>query len=307
MEDSSLEHVETVAIDDSSDANSLNNAPQPPVNSKPPKPFRSFPHINWRVVIIIFAFLLLSGIAANVAISRKKTNSTTKTINVTTQTLDNGTLTKLSKQLGRNGEVNQQLTITPSTLFKSDVTVQGSNTINGDLFVKGSSTLLGPVATGSNLSVGGGLSVARNASIGGSLSVSGSITAGSLNVGSINLTNLSLAGNITVGGHIISTGTQPTVRASVAAGNGSASIAGNDTSGVVTINTGNGEVLAGELAVINFRTTYGLAPRILLTPVNPESAQLSYYVTEAAQLFTIDTATVPAKNTQYKFNYLVVQ
>jgi cytoskeletal protein CcmA (bactofilin family) len=262
------------------------------------------------IILVVLALLVIlaSGIGLTIVIHHTRAPATIKTITINTQSLDSGTLHTLTTQLAKTGQVQQQLTISPNTLFKNNVTVQGAGTIDGDLTVKGSTNLLGPVATGNNLAVGNGLTVGHNASIGGSLSVAGIITAGSLNVGSINLTTLSLSGNFSWAGHLIANGTVPTVSSGPTIGNGTATVTGNDSLGTVVITAGTSGLLnEGELATIHFHTAYTGTPLVQLTPTDQGAAALQYYVVAAPGFFAIRTVSAPTTTTPYTFTYFVAQ
>jgi hypothetical protein len=249
--------------------------------------------------------VLISGL---VLVVHKPAAKKPQTIVINTQSLDNGTLNKVTAKLGKDNQVQQQLTISPNTLFKNDVNVQKDLSVDGNFSVKGTSNLLGAVATGSNLTVGGGLSVSRNAAVGGSLSVSGAITAGSLNVGSINLSTMSLSGNFSWGGHLISTGTSTTASSGVAIGNGKVVVSGNDSIGQVAITAGNSGLLAnGEFAIVRFHNSYGGTPKVQLTPADQGAAALQYYVVSAPGFFSIRSVSAPTASTPYTFNYFVSQ
>src|SRR4051812_912257 len=88
------------------------------------------PHSPKRTLILkvlsgLLVLVLLAGIGSAFQQSRKSSVKTEKTVTINTQSLDNGTLNKLTTQTSKDGAVQQQLTISPKTLFKSDVTVQG--------------------------------------------------------------------------------------------------------------------------------------------------------------------------------------
>lgn len=222
----------------------------------------------------------------------------TNNVVINTQSLDNGTLNELSPSNG--GEVKQQLTISPNTLFKSDVLVQGSTQLLKDLTVGGNVNIQNAATVRDSLTVGRALAVGTN------LTVNGAISAASLNVGSINISSINISGSLVFGGHIIPGGATPNGRASNAAGNGSVTISGNDTSGTVTIKTGN-SVGSGELAVINFRSGFNTVPKVQLTPVSESGSSLRYFATKTSGFFTVNTGTPPAPNTTYIFDYLVTQ
>lgn len=257
--------------------------------------------------IIILLLIILLGVGAALLIKDAISKHSNKTVVINTQSLSNGTLNKVTSQLGNEGQVSTQLTITPSTLFKNSVEIQGKTTTDSDLDVggnfntKGSSNLYGPVNARSSLAVQG------SGSYGGNLSVTGLVTAASLSVGSINISTINLSGDINVGGHIIPSGAVPSVSASAASSGGSATITGNDTAGTVTINIGAGKTVAGELAIITFHKAFATTPKVQLTPLNSASAQIFYYVSQSPTFFTVNSAGMPANGASYTFNYLVTQ
>lgn len=247
------------------------------------------------IAIVIAAFLLL----------RKPETKAPTTYVINTQSLDNGTLNELTA--GVDGEVRQQLTISPDTIFKNDVNVQGSLQVDRDLLVGGRTTLQGAVTAADSLTVQRSLTVSGNTSIASNLTVNGQISAASLTVGSLTISSINLSSNLVFAGHIVPGGLTPSARASVAASGGSVNISGNDTAGTVTISVGNGSTVAGEMAIITFRTAFSTTPKVQLTPINPAASGLRYYATRNASLFTVDTSTAPSAGTTYVFDYLVTQ
>jgi cytoskeletal protein CcmA (bactofilin family) len=248
------------------------------------------------IIAVVIIGLILFG-----ATTSKPPKKTTTTVVINTQSLDTGTLNKLESQNSASGSVQQQLTITPNTLFKNDVSVQGNLSANG------TTTIQGAVALNSGLTVHGGLVVSSNTTVGGNLSVNGVITAGSLNVGSLTLASIQLSGSLTIGGHILTTGSAPTAAANLATSGGTVSVSGNDTSGTVTINVGNDALQAGELAVITFHSPYSATPNVQLTPITGPSAALQYFVTRSSSYFSINSALAPTKDGAYVYDYLVTQ
>jgi hypothetical protein len=122
-------------------------------------------------------------------------------------------------------------------------------------------------------------------------------------VGSINATS-----NITVAGHIISSGATPTITAGSGAGTSpTVSISGNDITGTISITTGTSPA-ASTLATITFSTAYGTAPNVLLTPVGSVSASIQYNLGSSSTTnFTLNTGTAPAASTTYTYKYFVIQ
>jgi cytoskeletal protein CcmA (bactofilin family) len=255
--------------------------------------------------VLLIAILVMGLIVCGVVIAvlSKPAKKADTTVIVNTQSLDNGTLNRLTSQLGTNTTVQQQLTISPSTLFKNNIEVQGTATVDKDLTVKGTSTLLGAVTAGSSLAVHGALSVGGSTNLAGNLSVGGLLTAASLNVGSISNSTINLSGNLNLGGHLVPSGTAPHVVPSVAASGGTTTISGNDTAGTVTITVGNGLVQSGEMAIITFNKAFNLTPKVQLTPANEAAANLRYFVTQSPTFFTVRASNTPANGVQYQFNY----
>jgi hypothetical protein len=264
-------------------------------NAAMPDPKRGRSKRLRNIIFILAGAIAIVALILGVYALSKRFPSKKPVTNVTinTQTLDNGTLNELT---ATNGEpASQQLTITPDTLFKNNVTIEK------DLTVKGQTFLQSPVTINKDLAVGG------NVGLGGNLSVNGRISAGDLSVGSITISSLSLSGNLKFDGHFTPTGALPTIKPGIAAGGGTAKIDGNDTAGTITITTGGSTSITGELATITFRTQYTGTPKVHLTPVSAASSKLDYFVTHSAGFFTVETTSVTAAGTTYSFDYLVTQ
>lgn len=264
--------------------------------SKPPQP-----NSRQLRLIAIVVMLVIVGLIGLLIISFSQAKKPAATIVINTQNLDAGTLTKLESQ-NSNGAVAQQLTISPNTLFKNNVDVQGNLTVNGMTHLQGAVTL------NNGLAIGGSLTIANNASIGSNLSVTGLITASGLSVGNLTIASLHSSGDLIFGGHLVATGSTPSVQPGTSAGNGATVIiSGSDTNGTITINTGSSASVAGELALVTFHTAFKLAPHVQLTPLNLDTATVQYYVSRSATFFTVNTASSPKPNTSYSYDYLVSQ
>jgi cytoskeletal protein CcmA (bactofilin family) len=273
-------------------------AQQPP-QDKPPK---------WRAVtpallLRLGAAIILSALVAILFFSRSKPEPRTDPVVLSEEELSN--LRNNTQSPDRTLTVAGHGTFKGSLTVEKDLNVAGKLNLSGDtsiaqlevtgpakfnstLTVDGSASIQGPV------SIGGAITVAGNGSFGGTLAAAG-INAGTMNVSALNL-----------GGHLRSGGLVPTASAGAAAGGGGASVQGNDTAGTVTINTGNGS-LTGILATIRFRTKYGAAPRIVLTPVGSNTAGLRYYADRNADFFSIGTSSATNANQSYSFDYYVIE
>ena len=134
------------------------------------------------------------------------------------------------------------------------------------------------------------------------INVSGTATIANLKV--INAT----VDTLTIGGHIITQGDAPQIQLMSAAGqSASATLAGNDTSGTITLTTGD-QATADDLVKIMFNKAFGAAPRIVLTPVGKDSALVNGYVDQAtANDFMVGVSQAPTSGKVYTFNYQIMQ
>lgn len=292
-EDTSLEVTEPTVVQQQS------LQPAPPAK----KPRRR----KKRQVIAVAGTVLATaavGMSAYSLLQQKQEKPETTYV-INTQSLDNGTLNELTAQA--DGSIKQQLTISPDTIFKNSVTVQGPATVENDLTVRGRTVLQGPTSIENDLSVNRSLTVVGNTSVASNLNVNGQISAASLTVGSLTISSINLSSNLNFAGHLIPNGPSPSPRASTAAGGGSVTVSGNDTSGTIVINTGGNFMTAGELAIVTFQTPFNTTPKVQLTPVNDAASALNYYATRSATFFTVSSSTAASQNRQYVFDYLVTQ
>ncbi len=122
---------------------------------------------------------------------------------------------------------------------------------------------------------------------------------------------ITIAGSLSLSGHIITTGTVPTIAAGAAAcTTPTVSVAGTDTAGLITVTTGTGCAATGNLATLTFATAFGAAPRVVVSPANAVASALQTYIDSAAistTKFDIGTGTVPTSSTTYKWYYHVIQ
>jgi hypothetical protein len=137
----------------------------------------------------------------------------------------------------------------------------------------------------------------------GTLEVTGTATIATLNV----LGNATFAGNITVEGHFIAKGDDPTLETMESLGGGLATVDGNDTAGTITIQTGTNPV-DGELLKVLFNKQYGNPPRVILSPANGHGADLKIFRAGTTnEHFILKSTNEPAANTTYKYDYFIIQ
>jgi hypothetical protein len=155
----------------------------------------------------------------------------------------------------------------------------------------------------------GGNATLANLNVSGTATINDLTVTGAATIADLTVTGSArFAGDITVGGHIITAGGQPTSQPQAAAGTAAAvSVDGTDTTGTITITTGSTPT-AGDLAKILFSQTYGKAPHVVLSASNDKAAALHFYkgVTSATD-FMFTALDAPAPNTTYTFDYVIAQ
>jgi hypothetical protein len=125
------------------------------------------------------------------------------------------------------------------------------------------------------------------------------------------------SGDIVIGGHIITAGTQPTIAVQAAAGQptqnnlseqiSSATITGNDTTGTITITTSSNPT-GSDLANVTFSKAFTGNPHIIITGQDAAStAALVYPSGVSLTGFNISMVNNPAPNTTYTFDYIIAQ
>jgi hypothetical protein len=158
------------------------------------------------------------------------------------------------------------------------------------------------------------------------LNVSSTATIANLQVqtlqvsGDLTVQGLVTVQDITVNGHIITAGNTPTFSALTAAGEHAVvTISGNDTSGTITITTGDpGQAAAGnqpavvgpgkgDIAKLVFGKAYDKPPQVNLTPGNIDAAALRVWSGTSTDYLTISSIDAPTPNTSYTYYYFVRQ
>ena len=299
------------------------------------RPRRSFRPSAKGTIAGIIAILVVIG--ANIGIisfilSHKVKQQAT---NLSTVVTDPSQLGKIGTTEGPAGQ-NVSLVVTPAAQFKNQVTIdktlqvgdklaapnaslatlQAGNSSISQLNVSGASSF-------SDASLRGNLNVAGITNLQGAVSVAKILTAAALNVtgnltvgGSFTTNNFSARSltsisTLTIGGHIVTAGSAPSISAGSCVGGGSVSISGNDAAGTIVISIGQTPCV-GNLATITFRSAFGSTPHILLTPVG-HIGGLQYYVGRSSTGFSISSDSTPDKGGvpptfgNYAFDYEVIQ
>lgn len=266
-----------------------------------------------------------------------QTTSTSSAANTGTVTLSTSALNKLGVSRNPVGNSGEELIVGPNSRFNGTVTV-GSNVsiagqltlnskfsatdasltnlqagttslsslnVNGDgtvsnfnlrqnLAVVGSSTLQGPVTLSQLLTVN------NNANVIGNLAVGGTLT-----VRSFEASSLVSDTSLTIGGHIITAGSQPSYsRGGALRGTDTVSVSGNDASGTVQVNIGAGSSSSGTLIQVSFNNQYGNTPHVVVSPVGNSPG--GFYVNRSSTGFSIAVSNALSYG-GYAFDYIVMQ
>lgn len=277
---------------------------------------------------VIIAILAIN--AAVIFFIMRGQNSASAQGNREEVTLSSESLDKLGVSRNAVGDLGTELIIGPNSRFSGNVTVAGNTTIGGQLQLNSKFTAsdasLAKLQAGdvsvNKLDVNGdvtaaGVNVGRDLAVAGITRLQGAVTmsqiltvnnsvniAGNLAIGgSLSVRNFQV-NTLTIAGHLISTGSAPSVSAAGAAlgSNGTVSISGNDTSGTIGVNIGAGAG-AGCLATVSFRQTYTITPHVVVTGSMPANIYLSG---RTASGFTICTAS-PLTPGGYFVDYMVMQ
>lgn len=130
--------------------------------------------------------------------------------------------------------------------------------------------------------------------------------------GNLTVKSGTFTGTLTVNGHVItgnSTGTTTVAANTAVCGTGcTVTISGNDTSGLITVNTGTG-VTAGTLGTVTFGSAYGATPKVIITPetVPASSTFPQYYYGSNTTTFDLKAYTALTDSKTYKFSYHIEQ
>ena len=245
-------------------------------------------------------------------------------------TLSNTTLNQLGVSRNPIGNAETELIVGPNSKFNGKVQIGSDLTVAGQLILN--STLKASDASLTNLQAGDtqlqslnvngdgtvtNLNLRKDLQVAGATRLQGSLTvdqlttinndmniAGNLAIGgTLSVRNFQVA-NLTLAGHLISSGSAPAVVAGGAVGNnGTVSISGNDTSGTISVNTGTGAG-NGLLASVTFATKYDSTPHIVISPIGHAVPGLYINRTSAGFTVSVEGAMNPAG---YAFDYIIAQ
>lgn len=236
---------------------------------------------------------------------------------IANQELTEEALKQLANKDASISNKSQTLTIQGNAIIDGQTLMRGNLNIAGNLQTGGS--IQGPTITISGTANLGSaqintLQVASNTAIQGSttlrdLSVAGSSTfSGVMTASEIVASKLTLSGNgaLVVPGHVSFSGPTPsrTVNNGVLGSGGSASISGSDTTGTISINTGNGPT-AGCFIQITFVQKFISPPHVLVSPIGNGAGKTDYYVERNQSGFSLCASSPAPANQSFAFDYFI--
>lgn len=239
--------------------------------------------------------------------------------NIANQKLTESTLKQLANTDATVGNTSQTLTIQGNAVIAGQTLLRGTLNVAGSLQTGGNITAPGLTVSGkTNLADTqiNSLQVAQNTAIQGTttlrdLNVSGTSSfSGAMTASQITVTKLILSGNavLQIPNHLAFTGPSPSRSSgpgSLLGAGGTVSINGSDTTGTISINTGNSPSTPGCFASITFHQAFTSQPHVLVSPVGSAAGLLEYYVDRSATGFSICTNNTPQANKVFAFDYFV--
>lgn len=185
----------------------------------------------------------------------------------------------------------------------SQLNVNGDTTatnlnVRKDLTVTETTRLQGPVTLSSLLTINNGANISGNLTVGSSITSS-----------TISASTLTAISTLTVGGHVITAGSAPTITAqggsSVLGSNGTVTVSGNDASGTIAFNVGFGATSTGMIASIAYHTGYSVTPHVVVSPIGNVGY---FHITRSGSGFTVYIdGPGPLSPGGYAFDYIVEQ
>lgn len=323
---------ETAAGAETTEALPTSSKDGQPVHRRIYRPSHRATFIGLGAVTVI---LIINAIIIGLVIRGQggQTNQPTGQVTISQDALD-----KLGVNQTGIGGSGVQLNITPDTNFKGNVvvggdlqaagqlklngtfsassarftTLDGGNTSLNQLAVSGNSTLANLNVPTSFVVAGttrlqGAVTVTQLFTVNNSVNISGNLSVGAaLSAGSVSGGTVAAISNLVIGGHVITSGSVPTVSAgssTVLGSNGSVSISGNDQTGTVAFNVGVGSSGGGRIATVTFRSLYSNTPHVVITPIGNVG---TFYISRDGSGFSIYVGGALSPG-GYAFDYIVEQ
>lgn len=307
-------------LDEEKAANAAAN-PTPEEPAKPGEkklsPFKKFLR-KVNLYFLLFGLLLVIA-GAITMVNYLNSQKAPEEPNVATQTLTQDALKQLANTDATVGGAAQTLTIQGNAIISGQTLMRGNLNVAGNIQTGGSisgpgltisgtsnlgQTQINSLQVATNLAVQGATTM-RDLNVSGASSFSGAMTASQITV-----SRLILSGNgvLQIPNHLVFSGPSPSrsfIGSGILGSGGSASVNGSDTSGSISLNSGNGPSGNGCIVRVNFNKAFTSQPRVIVSPVNRAAGQMEYYVERNTSGFSLCTANTPTANQTFAFDYFV--
>ncbi len=277
----------------------LATTPPTQTTSQPKKARGSFNIFgsHWSIYLPVFLVFIIAVSIGSYYLYNKQNKQPTIP---SEQNLTSSQLNNLASGNNVIGNSNQILTVQSSSIFNGQVLIRGQLQVAGNLQIA-QLNVSNSLALAGNGTVQGTLTVQNNLSVKGTGTFSGNVTTPQLTTNSLQLNS-----DLSITHHIVTTGSIPTsTTASEVGSGGTSSINGTDTSGTITINTGNSPT-AGCYINVSFSSRYSSTPHVLLTPVGATSSTINYYVNRSSSGFSVCSSNAPQPSQTYTYDYFSI-
>ncbi len=317
QESNSLENLEEA----STSVEKQQEIKQSPTSAKAKGPISRLRQFAAGLNIYLLMFMLLLIIGGIIFFVVFQASQDSQEASFETQELTQEAIDELVGSDARVGDPNQVLTVEADSVFTGKVLIRDGLDVAGPIRVGGSLSLPGITVSGSSafdevtintLNIAGDASIQGQLSVQEGLTVSGPVTfSGTFSAASFSIQSLQVDQELLVNRHIDAGGPTPGISGGGAIGSGgTVTISGTDTAGTVTVNIGGGAG-AGVLATVNFANSFNGTPHVVITPVAAQGSpvitgsQKFYLSNRTSNSFSIATSgALPSGS--LSFDYIVI-
>lgn len=314
----SLEAKDTTVVSADGAVDATGGVSEPENNDKKPKKKRNaIKGLAGKFNIYLLLFMLILVIASMVSVvgymrSQQQANKQ----DVNTEPLSQEALDKLRQTDVKVGDPKQILSVESNAIFAGKVLIRDSLEVAGQIKVGGPLNLPGISVSGNssfdqvranNLEITGNTTIQGQLGVQNNLTVTGSGTfGGTLTAGRMNIESLQLNGDLQINRHIDAGGGTPGKSDGGALGaGGTSSVSGTDTAGTIAINTGGGGGV-GCFVTISFTQKFNGTPHVVVTPVGSAAGGLAWYINRSSNSFSVCTASPAPAGQSFAFDYIAI-
>lgn len=272
-------------------------------------------HLN--IYLLLFVFVLVIG-AVIVIVSYMNSKKAPITPTVASQTLTQSELKQLANSDATVGGSGQTLNVQGNTVFSGQVLIRSNLNVAGTIQLGGNLNVAQlTVANSSNLAntqtntlqVSGTSVFQGVVTIQNGMNVTGSTSINSATIGTLTASKIIMSGNaqLQIPNHIGFSGSSaPHLSSQSGLGGGNASIIGSDTSGTVTVNTGDSPQTGCMVGLTFAQAFYSTKPNVIISLESSTPINVEYYAGNLSTSgFSICSANTPPAHQQFAFSYFI--